>query len=593
MNYTQIDLLRFLMRDVHGLEQLFGLERFAHLDQSATDLLLTAARDYADTAMFPYFREMDAEPARWEDFRVKTHPQIAQIMRDAGENGWIGGRDDFDKGGMQLPETVYAFIHVIFEAANNAAQGYIALTGGAAHLITAFGSQELIDTYVPNMYNGVWQGTMALTEPQAGSSLTDITTSATPTDQGFYHIKGHKIFISGGDRSDCDNFVHLTLARIDGAPPGVKGISLFVVPRMRLDNGQLVYNDVQTAGDFQKMGQRGYSTTHLAYGDSGDCRGWLVGEPNKGLAYMFQMMNEARIGVGHTAAAVTHAAYLHALQYAKERPQGRLPGSRNPLDPPVLIIRHADVQRMLLTQQCIAEGSLSLTAECTMLADLYHAHPDEATRKQSLLLLEILTPVIKTYATEQGIRSVSLGLQVLGGYGYTMDFPLQQYYRDIRIMALYEGTTGIQSLDLLGRKVVMDNGAALQLLAERIGQTIQAAAQVPDFQLIAKQLGEELRRIDQVTRHLMQYVTAGQPERFTADATVYMEQFGTVVIAWQWLKIALKAYEALQMDGAAFDRTFYEEKLRCLKFFYRHELPHAAACATTLMQDEHVYELDK
>jgi alkylation response protein AidB-like acyl-CoA dehydrogenase len=588
--YTQLDFLRFLLREVHSVDQLFGLERFAHLDASTADLMLTAAKDYADTAFFPYFREMDATPARWEDFRVVTHPQITKIMLESGQNGWIGGRDDFDKGGMQLPETLYAFIHVIFEAANNAAQGYVALTGGAAHLITAFGSQELTDTYVPKMYNGEWQGTMALTEPQAGSSLTDVTTSATPTVEGHYLIRGQKIFISGGDRSDCENFVHLTLARIEGAPPGVKGISLFVVPRMRPSANGLIYNDVQTAGDFQKMGQRGYSTTHLSYGDNGDCHGWLVGEPHKGLSYMFQMMNEARIGVGHTAAAVTHAAYLHSLQYAKERPQGRLPGSRNPLDPPVLIIKHADVQRMLLTQQCIAEGALSLTAECTILADLHAAHPDEKVRKEALLLLELLTPVIKTYATEQGIRSVSLGLQVLGGYGYTMDFPLQQYYRDIRIMALYEGTTGIQSLDLLGRKVMMEQGAALNLLSERMIATISTAAKITELAPHAEKLLIELQRIAKVTQYLTGLAQTESASRFTADATIYMEQFGLVVIGWQWLKMATVAQEKLQ-SGGEFTKELYQEKLRCLAFFCRHELPHAAACAATIMDGGHVYEL--
>jgi alkylation response protein AidB-like acyl-CoA dehydrogenase len=589
--YTDLDLLRFLLRDVHHMEQLFDFERFAHLDAASADLMLTAARDFADAELFPFFKEMDDTPARWDDFRVKTHPQIARIMLAAGENGWIGGRDDFEYGGLQLPETLYAFLHVIFESANNAAQGYMALTGGAAHLITAFGSRDLIETYVPPMYSGHWQGTMALTEPQAGSSLTDITTSATPTEAGHYLIRGHKIFISGGDRSDCDNFVHLTLARIDGAPPGVKGISLFVVPRMRPDgDNSLVFNDVVTAGDFQKMGQRGYSTTHLAYGDCGDCRGWLVGEPHKGLAYMFQMMNEARIGVGHTAAAVAHAAYLASLRYAQERPQGRLPGSRNPLDPPVLIIRHADVQRMLLTQQCIVEGSLSLTAECTVLADVARAHPDAGTRALAHRLLEILTPIIKTYATEQGIRSVSLGLQVLGGYGYTIDFPLQQYYRDIRIMALYEGTTGIQSLDLLGRKVPMEQGAAFELLLQTIRDTADAAAQHADLEPFAKKIHLELDRVRAVTQHLLRYAQAGEVERFTADATVYMELLSTVVIGWQWLKVAHVASTRLAEGDATLDADFLKERIRCLRFFFRHEMPHVAACAATLLDEGAVYE---
>lgn len=592
MNYIDLDFLRFLLHEVHNLEELFAYPRFAHLDGAAADLMLQAAKDYADVEMYPYFRTLDEHPARWENGRVITHPQVARIVQACGENGWIGGRDHFEYGGLQLPETIFSFVQVILQAANNGAQGYLGLTCGSAHLITAFGSQDLIDTYVPHMYAGQWQGTMALTEPQAGSSLTDITTSATLQADGSYRIRGQKIFISGGDRSGAENFVHLTLARIDGAPAGVKGISLFVVPRMRPDGaGGLTYNDVQTAGDFQKMGQRGYSTTHLVYGEQNDCHGWLVGEPHKGLGYMFQMMNEARIGVGQTAAAVAMAAYLQSLQYARERPQGRLPSSRNPLDPPVLIIRHADVQRMLLTQQVIAEGALSLSAECTKLADRHTAHPDEAVRKKAWLLLEMLTPIIKAYATEQGIRSVNLGMQVLGGYGYTMDFPLQQYARDIRIMAIYEGTTGIQSLDLLGRKMLMNEGAGVALLSEAVKQTLQQAAAHTELQPYVAALQKSMERWGQVTMHLVQFAQRGEAERFTADATVFMEMSSLIVLGWQWIKMALTAIETRGSERYA--ETLYTDKLRCLQFYFRHELPHAEAYAKTLLDPNPVYEFSQ
>jgi alkylation response protein AidB-like acyl-CoA dehydrogenase len=578
-NYVSLDTLRFLLFEVHKVQNLFNSEYYGHLDESTAELMLQAAKDWADVEMYPYFKEMDETPAHWHEGRVKSHPQIKKILLDSGENGWIGGRDTFENGGVQMPDTLYAAIHVIFEAANNAAQGYVALSGGAAHLITSFASQNLIDTYVPKMYAGHWQGTMALTEPQAGSSLTDITTSATPTEQGFYKIKGHKIFISGGDHASADNFVHLTLARIEGAPPGVKGISLFVIPRLRPAFGDTwEYNDVQTAGDFQKMGQRGYSTTHLVFGDEDDCHGWLVGEPNKGLPYMFQMMNEARIGVGHTAAAVAMAAYLASLQYAKERPQGRLPSSRNPLDPPIPIIQHADVKRMIMTQQVIVEGALSLAIECSKMADLERIMPEESLKKEYHLLLEFLTPIVKTYSTEAGIRSVSLGLQVLGGYGYTMDFPLQQYYRDIRIMALYEGTTGIQSLDLLGRKVMMENGAAFKLVMEKMIETIlEAEESFPDH---ATKLHQEVYRLADVTAHLIDFAKKGEVEKFTADATIYMEMTANIVIAWQWLKMALVAKK--ETEKQRFGADYYENIVKAMEFYYRYELPHAAACGVTV-----------
>jgi alkylation response protein AidB-like acyl-CoA dehydrogenase len=581
-NYTDLNVLRFLLFEAHPIQELFGASRFAHLDEVTVDLTLQAAKDWADAELFPYFREMDETPARWKDGRVLSHPQIQKVLRDAGENGWIGGHDDFDHGGVQMPELLFATIHQVFESANNAAQGYLGLTGGSARLISSFGSQSLKDTYVPRMYAGHWQGTMALTEPQAGSSLTDITTSATDSGAGYYHIKGQKIFISGGDHQGAENFVHLTLARIDGAPPGVKGISLFVIPRLRPEGDSLAYNDVQTVADFQKLGQRGYSTTHLAFGEEGDCRGWLVGEPHKGLPYMFQMMNEARIGVGHTAAATAMAAYQASLQYAKERTQGRLPGNRNPLDPPVAIIRHADVQRMLHTQRVIIEGAMSLTAYLCKHADIHVSAENEEARHRSWLLLELLTPVLKAYATEQGIRAVSLGLQVLGGYGYTMDFPLQQYHRDIRIMAIYEGTTGIQSLDLLGRKVLMEDGKPLQLLVAEMQQTIKTAKADAALAPYAGTLEKEISRLSAVTRHLLGFAQKGDIERFTADATVYMEMASNVVIAWQWLHMACTA-QAKKAENGRFDAAFYDSYVEGLRFYFRYELPHAAANAETLM----------
>jgi alkylation response protein AidB-like acyl-CoA dehydrogenase len=590
-SYISTDTLRFLLFEAHPIGELLAAPRFSHLDESSIELMVQAAKDWADAELFPAFREMDEKPAYWHDGRVHTHPLVGKVLRQGGENGWIGGRDDFDKGGLQMPEMVHAAIHEIFEAANNSAQGYLGLTTGSARLITTFGSQELCETYVPKMYAGEWQGTMALTEPQAGSSLSDITTSARPADEGWYKIKGQKIFISGGDHSGAENFVHLTLARIEGAPPGVKGISLFVIPRLRPEaDGSLTYNDVKTAADFQKLGQRGYSNTHLVYGEEDNCRGWLVGEPHKGLSYMFQMMNEARIGVGHSAAATASAAYHASLQYAQERPQGRPPGNRNPLDPPIPIIHHADVQRMLLTQQVIVDGALSLAAFCCKLMDRMHVSEDGSEKNDLLLLLEILTPVVKAYSTEQGIRSVSLGMQVLGGYGYTMDFPLQQYYRDIRIMAIYEGTTGIQSLDLLGRKVTMENGRAFQLLIKEMQKTAEKAAGVPHLSAFAATLTTEIERLTAVTRHLLGFAKAGELEKFTADATVYMEMTGNIVVAWQWLHMALEASARLE-TGGRLKPEFYETALRSLRFYYRYELPHAEANARTIRDGVMEYAL--
>ena len=585
--YFSLDNLRFLLHDVHDVSELFQFERFQDYDKEGIDMLLDAARQLADKEMYPYFTEMDEDPVRYEEGKVISHPQLQTIIREAAEGGWIGASASYDHGGMQLPEVIFGSTNYIFQAANNSAQGYLGLTAGAARLITSFGSQELIDTYVEKMYGGEWQGTMALTEPQAGSSLSDIKATAKPMDEGHYLIDGQKIFISAGDHQACNNFVHLVLARIDGAPLGTKGISLFVVPKyIPQEDGSLEYNDVLTAADFKKMGQKGYATTHLVFGDKGHCKGFLVGEAHRGLSYMFQMMNEARLGVGTTAIAICSAAYYASLKYAKERPQGRPVGKKDVNKDQILIIEHPDVKRMLLTQKAIFEGAHSLAIEVGKLMDLSHVSEGEA-KEESHLLLELLTPILKTYPSEAGQRSVSLALQVLGGYGFTMDFPLQQYYRDMRIMSIYEGTTGIQSLDLLGRKVTMQNGKAFQLLAKEMMQTISTASNYQELVPYANMLKEEMARMQEVVTHLLGFAMKGDSQRFIADATIFMEMASLIVIAWQWLKQGVIAQQALLTgEYGAFTKSFYEAKVHTLKVFYKYELPHTVAQAQTLMDDQ-------
>ena len=593
--YTSMSHLKFLLQEVHQVNDLFSLEKFSHLNWEQAWMIVESAKLLADRDMAPFFKEMDETPARYDGKGgVVTHPQLKTIIRQAAEQGWIGGAAKFEHGGLQLLMMIYNAGQHIFQAANNGCQGYFSLSAGAAALITSFGNEEQIKTFVPHVYEGRWQATMALTEPQAGSSLTDIVTSAREVGDGIYTIKGQKIFISGGQHEACDNFVHLTLARIEGAPPGVKGISLFIIPKFWPEkDGTLKYNDVFCAGDFQKMGQRGYATTHLAFGDQDHCKGWLLGEPHKGLSYMFQMMNEARIGVGQTAASVAMAAYQASLQYANERPQGRLASEKDPLKPPTMIINHPDVQRMLLTQKAIAEGALSLAMECNRLYDLAHASAGDE-QHSSWLLLEILTPIVKTYSSEHGSRSAALAIQTLGGYGFTTDFPVQQHYRDLKIMSIYEGTTGIQSLDLLGRKVVMEKGKALHELLKAVSDTINKADTYEALKPYAKNLKDELQRIQSVLVHLGKFATAAELDRYLSDAAIFMDQISYVVIAWQWLKQATIAYTQLQSANFSMQvREFYEGKVHTMKFFFRYELPHAEACAKTLMDPEFLTNLKK
>jgi len=575
MQYISIDNLRFLMYDVHHLDKILEHPRYAHVGgKEEMDLLLNSAKEIADREMFPFFKEMDEKPVTYRDGHVRTHPQLKNIIRAAADAGWIGAITSLEDGGMQLPYSLFSLAHMIFEAANSSAQGYLGLSTGSMELIELFASAELKKTFMPPMMEGRWQGTMALTEPQAGSSLSDITTSARPAGD-HYEIRGQKIFISGGEHEASENFVHLTLARIEGAPAGTKGISLFIVPKFL--PGSMDYNNVNCVADYQKLGQRGYATTHLVFGEDGVSRGYLVGEANKGLQYMFQMMNSARIAVGQTAAAVASAAYYYSLNYAQERPQGRHIASKDLSLPQTLIIHHADVRRMLMLQKAFVEGSISLVMECLKWYDLSHVMEGEA-REEAHLILELLTPIVKTYPSEYGIVSISNALQVFGGYGFTMDFNAQQYYRDIRIMSIYEGTTGIQSMDLLGRKVPMQNGKAVQLLGREITATIKAAMGVEGLKNYATQLAEAMQRWQGVLMHLQQYAQKGDVERYLSDANLFMEMSGITLVAWQWLK------QGLQSVGQG--TNFHRSKISTLAFYYKYELPKTLGLAASLQSSE-------
>lgn len=587
--YLDIDTLKFLLYEVHDLKKVLAQSRFKDYDQESIELFLNAVKEFSDREMFPFFREMDEQPAHFKDGEIVVHPQVLKYMKKGGEMGLVSSLFDYEIGGMQLPGMVVTASAYIQETANNHLPGYLGLTLGAAELIVKFADKEINDKFIPKMLAGEWGGTMCLTEPQAGSSLSDIVTSAEPAGEG-YKISGQKIFISGGDYQGTENVVHLVLARIKGAPAGTKGISLFVVPKKRwAANGELTSNDVTTFADFQKMGQKGYCTTHLFFGHNEDCRGWLVGEPNQGLKYMFMMMNGARIAVGRGAAAITMAAYQASLSYAKERPQGRRltnTGMKDVEQEQTLIINHPDVKRMLMFQKVVAEGSLSLILLSSKYHDLSHTHSDPDERERYSQLLEVLTPIAKTYPSELGFLSVSNGVQVLGGYGFCSDYILQQYFRDIRIFSIYEGTTGIQSLDLLGRKMTMNNGKALQLILAEIRKSIKEASEYNDLIPYGEKLGTALKLTQEVLQFLMEFAKKGQYERFLSDATVFMEFFGNIVVGWLWLDIAVNAQKALSSDSTEFSSEFYHSKLHAMKFYYKYEIPKTGALAEVLMDKQ-------
>ena len=574
--------LEFLLYEVFDTESLTRYPYFSEHGREIFDMVLDTGLKMGKDLLFPYFKEMDEKQPVFENGELRVHPMVKTMMRECGEGGWISAHAPCETGGQQIPISIMTAFDFIFCAANYSASVFVSLTKGAAHLVESFGSPEQIETYVPKMYSGQWQGTMALTEPQAGSSLTDITTRAAPTGHDHYEIRGQKIFISVADHDCVDNVVNLLLAKIDGAPPGIKGISLFIVPQKRLDeHGGLVDNGITTTAIYHKLGYRGAPITQLSLGEDDVCRGWLVGEPHRGLKYMFQMMNEARIEVGLGAAAIATAAYYAALEYANERPQGRKITSRDLSQPQVPIIEHADVKRMLLFQRSVVEGSLCLVLQCAKYVDLVRVLDGEEQEKYALLL-DLLTPVAKTYPSEMAVLSVSTGLQCLGGYGYCDEFPLEQYYRDVRIHPIHEGTTAIQGMDLLGRKVVMKNGKAVMLYMEQVQQTIAEARQLEELAPYAETLSAALDKLQQVTMQVTGLAMQGEIEKFLADATLFLEFFGIIAVSWQWLIQAVTATDGLAKAKSEDEIGFYTGKLFAFKYFFEYELPKIEGLAVRL-----------
>lgn len=584
----------FLLKEVLDTDSLLELNRYKKHDINSIMMVLDTAGQLADKEMYPYFREMERDGPKYENGTVKVHPRVKRMLKKFGEGGWIAATADESSGGQQLPVLVSSCAQFIFGAANYSASVYPFLTSGAARLIEEYGSNFLKETYVSKLYEGKWQGTMAMTEPDAGSSLSDITTMAKPIDddEGVYSIIGQKIFISAGDHDAVSNIVHLLLARIEGAPEGTKGLSLFLVPKKRYtEDDDEIANDVNTVGVFRKMGYGAVPAVHLSFGEKKKCLGYLIGKPNEGLACMFQMMNEARIGVGLSAASLSSAAYYASLAYAKERPQGRKPDDKSSSSTTkVNIIEHADVRRMLFFQKAVAEGALSLLLHCAYYADKVKGGKEE-TKEIYQLILDLLTPVAKSFPSEMGILSTSAAIQVLGGAGYCKDFPLEQYYREMRIHTIHEGTTGIHGIDLLGRKIIMGGGIAFRAFTEEVSKTIKKVKfEVTELSKYGEKLNDALFRLQNITMKLSTVAMKEKKEVFLMDATLYLELFGIVAISWQWLLQAIPCQIALNESRGD---TFYHSKLQTMRYFYEYELPKTEAIIARLSStDRLLIEVD-
>jgi alkylation response protein AidB-like acyl-CoA dehydrogenase len=587
--------LEFLLYDWLRVEELSGRERFSDHSRETFDAVLDTCERIAREKYAPFNRTVDVEEPRFDGEKVILPKATHEANRAYAESGMLSAAQDHDEGGMQLPYTIEAAANGFFGLAS-VSMGSSLLTKGNANLLLVHGTETQKAVFARNEFAGRFSGTMCLSEPQAGSSLSDITTRAVPDGADYesdplgprYRIKGNKMWISAGEHELTENIIHLVLAKIPGPDgklvPGTKGISLFIVPKKLVDTqGQLTgqRNDVALAGLNHKLGWRGTTNTLLNFGEGkfpvgqsggidgngAGAVGYLVGRPHEGLRCMFHMMNEARIGVGTAAVMLGMAGYYASLEYARNRPQGRPvgPAGKDPAQPQVRIIEHADIKRMLLAQKSYCEGALALELYCARLVDEQHTAAPEAA-DEARLLLEVLTPIAKSWPSEWCLEANSLAIQIHGGYGYTRDFPVEQYWRDNRLNMIHEGTHGIQAADLLGRKVRMEDGRGMQLLGGRIHATIERANYRADLKEFAGALSAAWQQLGTATQAAW---ASGDPAQALANAVPYMQAFGHTVLAWIWLDVALSV--------PAGSTPAHQGRLQAARYFYRYELPKIGA----------------
>ena len=572
--------LEFLLYEWLDVESLTRAPRFADHSRQTFDAVLDTFERIATDLFAPHYQKSDREEPQFVDGKVQLIPEISTALKAVAESGLMAAGHDYERGGMQLPSVIERTGMAYLQAANVGTAAYPFLSIANANLLVALASDAQIRRFAEPTLRGEFFGTMCLSEPQAGSSLSDIKTRAEfecESELGpQYRLTGSKMWISAGEHELTRNIVHLVLARITDergeSIPGVKGLSLFIVPKflVNADGSNGARNDVVLGGLNHKMGYRGTTNCLLNFGEGrahqpggrAGAIGYRIGEANKGMAYMFHMMNEARIGVGLGATALGYTGYLHSRRYAQERLQGR--NAKDPGTPQQPIADHADVKRMILAQKVYAEGSMALNMYCSLLIDQMSNSEDEAEKKRQHLLLEILTPIAKSWPSQWCVVGNDLAIQIHGGYGYTREFKVEQFYRDNRLNPIHEGTHGIQGLDLLGRKVVMENGAAFALIVNRIEQSVARVGESANAELnpMAEALSGRVMRLVQVTRALL---ACGDPGRRLANATAYLEAFGHIVLAWIWLDQALACGES--------QSPFHQAKRNACKFFFIYELP--------------------
>lgn len=560
----------FAMKELAGIDAVAQLPGFEDAGYETAQAVLEECAKLNEGVVAPLNVDGDVNPSSFSDGKVQATPGFKAAFQQYTEGGWQGLHHPVEFGGQGLPKLIHAACQEMVNAANLSFALCPLLTDGAIEALLTAGSDEQKSTYLPKLIDGTWTGTMNLTEPQAGSDLSMVRTRAEPQPDGSYKIFGTKIFITWGEHDMAENIVHLVLARVVGAPEGVKGISLFIVPKFLLhaDGSPGARNDVHCVSIEHKMGIKASPTAVLQYGDHGGAVGYLVGEENRGLEYMFVMMNAARFGVGVQGLAVADRAYQRAVAYARERVQSRpVDGSMNAAAP---IIHHPDVRRMLMTMRAYTEGCRAMALVGAAAYDAAHHHPDAATRQQNQAVYEFLVPLIKGYSTEMSLEVTSLGVQVHGGMGFIEETGAAQHMRDAKILTIYEGTTAIQANDLVGRKTARDGGRTAKAIAAQIEGTEKALA--AGNSEAAKALAKRLAAARQAFLDVVDFVVAGSksnPNAVFAGSVNYLMLAGNLVAGWQMARALLAAEDRL---AAGVDIEFMKAKIATARFYGDHIL---------------------
>ncbi len=583
--------LKFLLFEHLDLDRLLGYEAYQDFSADDFNMIIDEALKVGREVLGPALQDGDREGCTLQDGEVKVPASFHDCWRTLAENGWIAASHSPEFGGQGLPAVMTGLVGEIFSGANMAMMVYPGLTVGAAHLIEVYGTDEDRALFVEKMYSGQWAGTMCLTEPDAGSDVGYLRSKAVPDpdsgDPRIYKIEGTKQFISAGQHDLTENIIHLYLARIEGAPAGTKGISLFIVPKIWVNpDGSLGEpNDVSCTGIEHKMGVHGSSTASLSCGENGTCRGILLGEPNSGMAKMFQMMNEARMGCGIQGLGISASAYDTARTYAKERVQG--PPMVNRRADRVPIIQHEDVRRMLMNLKAGTEALRAVVGYLFFLIDVAAHDPDEEERHKADSRVELMTPLVKTYASDFGYMLTREAIQVLGGVGYCSEFPAEQYARDIKIVSIWEGTTFIQSLDMVGRKLSMEGGQVFQTWIQEVMATTSEFKEDADFGGDYKLLFKAAQATGDFAMRYMQYFQEGKVSLIGLTSTRFLECFAEVVLAWLILEQGRIAREKLAgVEASSADGIFYRGKIESAHYFCRNILTGVFARHMSLQQED-------